>query len=530
VPIRQGVLNLELAWRRTVVDLAERRTFVRHPFLDTLVESELPAWLAKLSRLLAAGEFRPDACRIVPVPKPHGHIRPGADLSLSDQVVYAALVEHMRPQIADALGPRSGNPDYSYQLRADGAHAHWFEPFFGPWRAFDRDSAAALNNGVQFVVVADVAGCYEDVDLYTLRSDLNGLGVDAAVLTELMECLHRWSRVQKRGVPQGHSPSDLLAKLYMRAVDLTLIAEGFNHRRWVDDFRIFCTTEAEARRAIVVLADALGRRGLILQTAKSKILTADQARERFTEVPTLLDPIQLEVAQQIARDEGYNASYLPPWILDELLAGAGAEAATEILRSAFHNYFVVPGQVFNKSLFHYLLSRLGAARDATYAEQTIALFRVHPEEFDDIADYCSTVGVEARLEETFLELQASGLLPYPYVTYQFLRWRVRQDGALSLTLRPRVRAFAFEVGQPWYVRAVARAVLGKHGDRADLESLEASYVNAQSPVERAEIVCALQRMEAGRRNALYGRAAGDGELPSQAVRLARGARINWAAC
>lgn len=80
------------------------------------------------------------------------------------------------------------------------------------------------------------------------------------------------------------------------------------------------------------------------------------------------------------------------------------------------------------------------------------------------------------------------------------------------------------------MRAIARAVLGKLGDTADLESLEAAYANAESQIEKAELVCALQRMEPGRRNALYGRAAGDGELPSQAVRAARGSHIAWTAC
>jgi hypothetical protein len=176
------------------------------------------------------------------------------------------------------------------------------------------------------------------------------------------------------------------------------------------------------------------------------------------------------------------------------------------------------------------LGRLGAARDATYASETIALLKVHPEEFDHIADYCTAVAAEERLETEVLDLERNGLLPYPSLSYQFLRWRVRSERTLSLNLRTRVRALAFEAGQPWYVRAVARALLGKFGDRADLESLEAAYANAQSPIERAEIVCCLQRMETGRRNALYGRAAGDGDLPSQAVRLARGSILNWAAC
>lgn len=530
MPIPEGVLNFDLAWRRALANLAERRAFVRHPFLDAVVATDLDDWKSSLTRALALGDYRPDVCRIVPIPKPSGLIRPGGDLTLADQVVFAALLEQMRPQIAEALGPHAGSRDYSYQLRADRNHREWFEPFFARWQAFDRDSAADLDDGFAFVVVADVAGCYEDVDLNTLRSDLNGLGVDAAVLAQLMECLHRWARVQRRGLPQGYSPSDLLAKLYLRAVDLTLMAEGFNHRRWVDDFRIFCRSEVEARRALVVLAEALGRRGLILQTAKSQVLSADEARVRFTEVRTLLDPIQTDVARQIARGEGHDASFLPPWILDEVLAHAGADGAIEILRTALRGYFVDTGRVTNKSLFHYLLSRLGAARDAVLAPDIVALLRANPEEFDDIADYCSKVGAQQLLEDAFLELVRLGLLPYPYIIYQFLRWRVRQEFAISGLLRTCARAFAFEAGHPWYVRAVARAMLGRFGDVADLEALEAAYANAQSPIERAEIVCALQRMEVGRRNALYGRAAGDGDLPSQAVRLARAGQVNWAAC
>jgi len=406
----------------------------------------------------------------------------------------------------------------------------WFEPFFAIWRAFDRDSVQAIEDGAQYIVVADVAGFYENIDLNTLRSDLNGLGVDSVTLNQLMECLHRWPRIQRRGVPQGHSPSDLLARLYLHTVDLTLVAEGFNHRRWVDDFRIFCSTEAEARRALIVLAEALGRRGLVLQTSKSRIFSADEARIHFTEVPTLLDPIQTDVARQIARGEGYEASYLPPWILDEVLAGAGAEGAVAVLRSAFHSYFVTPGAHFNTSLLHYLLSRLSAARDATYVSEAIALLRAHPEEFDPIAGYCTAVGAGEALEASFVALRRGGLLPYAYMNYQLLRWRIREDRPLSATMRTMVRGFAFDAANPWYVRALARAVLGKLGDSADLESIEAAYANAQSPIEKAELICALQRMEVSRRNALYGRAAGDGELPSQAVRIARANAVIWAAC
>ena len=408
--------------------------------------------------------------------------------------------------------------------------SEWFERFFARWQAFDRDSVLAIDPGAQFVVAADVAGCYENIDLSTLRSDLNALGVDADVLTLLMECLHRWPRVQRRGIPQGHSSSDLLAKLYLRPIDLALTSDGFNHRRWVDDYRIFCETEQEARRALVVLADLLGRRGLVLQTAKTRTLPAEAARVRFNEVHALLDPIQSDVARELAQGEGYSPSYLPPWVLDRVLAEAGSEGAVQVLRTAFHAYFVADGFAFNKSLFHYLLSRLSAADDATYVGEVVAILRQHPEEFDDIADYCASVDRRDVLEATFLDLYRGGFLPYPYMVYQFLRWRLRHAQPLSQTSGLFVRQCAFEAGHPWYVRAVARAVLAELGNSADLETLEAAYANAQTSIERAELVCSIQKVETGRRNALYGRAAGDGDLVSRAVRLARSGTIVAAAC
>jgi hypothetical protein len=529
-PIAPEQVDLRLAWRRVTHDLAARRAFVRHPFLESIIETDLDAWLADISDALTRGTFRAAACRTISVPKPVGHIRPAADLQLSDQVVYAALLQTMRPAIATALDGSIATRDYANHLRGNAGHAEWFEPYFARWRAFDRDSVRSIEEGAEFVVVADVAGFYENIDLNTLRSDLNALGVDSAVLQLLMDCLHRWPRVQRRGVPQGYSPSDVLAKLYLRPVDLVLAAEGFQHRRWVDDFRIFCGTEAEARRGLVVLAETLGRRGLVLQTDKSRILSAAEARNRFTEIRTLLDPIQMAVARELTQEGGSEPSFLPPWTVDEALGGPGGEGALRVLQTAFENYFIAPGTPFNRTLFHFLVRRLGAACDPTYAAAIISFFRIVPEEFDDIAAYCTAVGVGERLEGEFLSVLELGLLPSPYSLYQFLRWRIRDSREPCPMLRTQLRQFAMGPGQHWYVRAVARAALGKFGDPADLESLEAAYADAQSDVERAEILCALRRMERGRRNALYGRAASDGELPSKAVRLARSGRMTWEAC
>ena len=98
--------------------------------------------------------------------------------------------------------------------------------------------------------------------------------------------------MEKRGLPQGYSASDVLAKAYLHPVDQSLAGRGYTHVRWVDDFRIFVRNKEEGRLVLLLLAEQLGRRGLVLQSAKTKIVAAQDARTHFGAVRDLLDPVR----------------------------------------------------------------------------------------------------------------------------------------------------------------------------------------------------------------------------------------------
>ena len=529
-PSLSSGLDLPLAWRRVQADLAERRAFVRHPFHEQLIDPDLSAWLGNLSVLVDTDTYVPSPCGLCSVPKPQGHVRPGGVLTLEDQVLYSALVQQLRAQIQPALQPAAGSPDYSYQLRSKVEHLEWFEQFFPRWKAFDADSINHIDAGATHVVVADIAGYYEQIDLYSLRSDLNGLGVDSKVLALLMTMLHRWTRIERRGLPQGYSPSDLLGKLYLNSVDLTLKNEGLQHIRWVDDFRIFCRSEAEARQALIVLIGSLGRRGLVVQSAKTRVLPASAAREKFDELASLLQPIQDKLKRQFLEAGVAGGAYFAPKELDAALAAmAATNGPISTVRDAYTQYFTDPAQPFRKTLFRYLVKRMGAARDGTHRDSILATLRDHPEEFDSIAGYATALKCESSLEERYLAWRKAGLFPYEYLLYQVLRWRLRQDDITS-DLLDLARQCAFRDVAARYVRAVARSAIGKWGNPADLEQLEHIYPATSSDLEKTEIICALSRMEIGRRNGFLGRAAGDGTLCSRAARLVRGGGVSWSGC
>ena len=288
--MRISTEDLRVAWRRVKRDHRSRRTFVTHPFEIALIDQDLESWISELESKIENESYRPGPCEYINIPKPQGSVRPGAILSLEDHVIFEANLQSAREALASAFTINGRQPDYAYRLRDKRDHAEWFQPHFDLWQSFDADSVARIDTGSKsHVVVADIAGYYENINLSQLGSDLRSQKVDEKCIASIMTSLRRWASVVDRGVPQGISAADLLGKLYLCRVDETLVGHGFDFVRWVDDYRIFCSTEREARQALILLIETLRARGLTIQTAKTCIIDAERARFQFNEVHELIE-------------------------------------------------------------------------------------------------------------------------------------------------------------------------------------------------------------------------------------------------
>jgi hypothetical protein len=78
------------------------------------------------------------------------------------------------------------------------------------------------------------------------------------------------------GLPVGGAAARLLAELSLRDVDKCLFDEGVPFTRYVDDFRIFLKSEKEVYDTLAFLAEALLAEGLTLNSAKTKVVSADE--------------------------------------------------------------------------------------------------------------------------------------------------------------------------------------------------------------------------------------------------------------
>jgi len=469
------------------------------------------------------------------VPKGYGTIRPGAHLRINDRIVYAACLGACYPYIHKALSWSQGETDFSYQLSDDAHDVEWIKNQFVGWIRFRESTLAAIEDGASHVVVTDVTAYYDNVDLQTLMSDLRQTGAPEAAVLQLSNCLNRWAESPSRGIPQGHAPSDILGKLYLDSVDENLRSLGCRHTRYVDDFRIFCEDAAEAKQALLELTRLLRKRGLSLQTKKTEILPADKCRQREEAVAETLLGIRERFLAQIGTVVDLDDPYVPWDEIDEVLENSSQDpddAPIAVIREAYESFFLptldeLPGsedeppRPFDKTLFHFLLNRLGRAQDDYAADHCLTLLRTHPEETKEICRYLARVGRISSSDTEVLGFLCSPDALYPYQVYQLIEWRLQDPYAPAAEFLAFVRHLAFDGSQPTYVRTVARKFLADFGTSSDLERLQHSYSDARGDWDQCEILWSLKKMERRRRNTFLGRFQNDSPLHERVVALVR---------
>lgn len=329
-------LNLELAWARLIFDRPDR-SFVSHPFLMELVEINLADWLEHIRRSVVQG-YVPSSCGIVQAPKGNWQVRPGGNLRLEDEVIFNAILGLNLPSIENELRELQGDPDVAYQLARGANRREWVRRGFPVWKEWQQKSKQRLEHGAQYVLFADISAFYENIDLSRLFSDVRRLNFERESAALLSDCLNRWAQPRGRGLPQGYTAADILAKVYLASLDRNLRNEGFDHLRYVDDVRIFCQTFREAQKALLSLTELLRVKGLNVQSAKTFIHAAEQAAVEIDGVGPVITEIHTDLLDDLRNEVA--AAYGTIADLERIVAANPDDPPAEVLETAFVEYFL----------------------------------------------------------------------------------------------------------------------------------------------------------------------------------------------
>ena len=512
-------LNLELGWLRYKKDLKDME-FCDHPFEAEIIDANLTDWIGNVKERLAT--YAPSRCEIVNIPKKGFHLRPGAILRVEDATMYQALLLTDIDKIRDGLCWSAQKERFSNILRSDQTGSEWFVSEYKGWTRFREESLAILESEYKWVVFADISGFFENISIKRLLSDMNTLGVGEETRGALCCCLERWAEPRARGIPQGSRCSFILGEVYLNSIDKRLRNKGMKFCRYVDDIRIFCRSKQGAIAALHVLTELLREKELNLQTAKSFIKEGDEAREEIDSVTCIIAEAEQQLKEELSEVLEYDTGYAMPWRIEKSLATSDREVIElGAIRQAFDTYVAKKGASFDKTLFHYCINRLGAAKDNDAVTFCIDMVLDRPEEFAYMLAYFSKIRDErVSIAENLIDIFREDESVMDRHFFLLLRW-VFSEAIISEKILELCRELGFQASSDIYTRQYAWAILGTNGDLADLDAIEAEYGTVDRDSSKETIICSIKTMVTDRRNAVYARAKGDGFLVRCAIKRSK---------
>lgn len=147
------------------------------------------------------------------------------------------------------------------------------------------------------VLQTDISNFYPRINHHKLENELKRVDPSAHIAKKIIKLLSVFSGTISYGLPVGGPASRILAELALNHTDFHLKSRGITFCRYADDYTIFCNSESEAYKTLILLSEKLANDQLGLQKGKTKIMTSLE----FREIHQFLDPKPAE--DEISEEE-----------------------------------------------------------------------------------------------------------------------------------------------------------------------------------------------------------------------------------
>lgn len=264
-------------------------------------------------------DYIPSSPLLCLAPKANGTFRVVHRLDPLDALLYTALVYELFEDIENYRLPESENIACSYRIKPD-ASGSFFDKEDTGWDNFagkTKELIGKFDGG--YVLVCDIADFYNQIYIHRIQNVLEEAGSikDEPRAKTIETFLIRLNTKTSQGIPVGPAASILLAEVIMADIDSMIYAETHDFVRWVDDIRIFFSSEWEATYALHDLTRYLySTHRLILSGEKTMILpVADFKSKHFRSPETEEALARYATAEELAHNKVLDEflSSLPPY-------------------------------------------------------------------------------------------------------------------------------------------------------------------------------------------------------------------------
>jgi hypothetical protein len=207
-------------------------------------------------------------------PKRKWGFRVATQLDPLDFLIFAALVYEIGSDLESQRLPSASESEFMVASNrfCPSTEGSMFDASVG-YRAFqERSEELAKTPRVTHVVSTDISDFYPRLYHHRVEGALSSATNKNNHVLGLRNLISQWNQTQSYGIPVGPAPSRLIAEITIDDVDKILVAESTIFARYVDDYRLFCTSDVDAYRKLALLADVLYKNhGLTLQQEKTAI-------------------------------------------------------------------------------------------------------------------------------------------------------------------------------------------------------------------------------------------------------------------
>ncbi|WP_081612599.1 RNA-directed DNA polymerase [Methylobacterium sp. 88A] len=238
------------------------------------------------------GQYEPSQALLLNVPKSNFTLRYALETSVTDRAIYHALAAELLPLFDECISWRVFSHRRDSKLVTEGHRSdnrYTFRNGVAAWSDFLGCVDAQLEPK-KFLLSTDLANYFENITITKLKESFVNLvpklKCDAAKkatvrgqIDQLFQYLDKWSYAPNKGLPQNRDASSFIANIYMMSVDNEMIAAGYEYFRYMDDIKIVCANESQARRALKALVLALRPLSQSVNSGKTHIVSASNPEE-----------------------------------------------------------------------------------------------------------------------------------------------------------------------------------------------------------------------------------------------------------
>lgn len=185
--------------------------------------------------------------------------------------------------IAEALENHRDDRVHSYRFLLSGGHELFDRA--SSWKAFRETTVAdAKASGDETIIVqTDISSFYEHISHHHVENFIDDLFPNnKRISNQVNALLNKFSSGRSFGLPVGGQCSRILAELFLNSVDHRMTSARIRWHRYVDDYVLVASSNADAYKALAYLSHTLADYGLTLNKTKTVMLTSKHYSDYVT--------------------------------------------------------------------------------------------------------------------------------------------------------------------------------------------------------------------------------------------------------